>query len=359
MKKKSNKIKEYILYYIGNIFFKMVYIDDKEIINNEGEEEYIDGGYELRHRYISSVIFPILFLPLSVIKYIAIFISFILNSFFSIFKLYQSRIISDKKILSKKEKKYELTDEVIEHNGHTLHRIKSLKDFNFGKTHWVHKGDLGGFIESEKNLSQDGDCWVDDDAKVYQNAYIMDNACIIDNAEIFGDTWVFDNAIISDYAKIYDKAKIDDDAKIGGYAWVFGESKVSDNAIVCGKAKIYGKAWIYGDAMVYAEAEVYDKAWVFDKAKVSGHSKVFENANICGKAEISGDAMVKELSDYMLFKNNWSSGRYFTWTMSNNMWTVGCFYGTGEKLIEKAYKDSEESGKKYEETVNYVKKLNK
>ena len=28
------------------------------------------------------------------------------------------------------EKKYELTDEVIEHNGHTLHRIKSLKDFN-------------------------------------------------------------------------------------------------------------------------------------------------------------------------------------------------------------------------------------
>lgn len=23
------------------------------------------------------------------------------------------------------------------------------------------------------------------------------------------------------------------------------------------------------------------------------------------------------------------------------MWSVGCFYGTGEELIEKAYKDSE------------------
>ena len=30
------------------------------------------------------------------------------------------------------------------------------------------------------------------------------------------------------------------------------------------------------------------------------------------------------------------------------MWRVGCFYGTGEELIAKAYKDSEKSGKSYE-----------
>ncbi|EJF84065.1 hypothetical protein MCU_00733 [Bartonella elizabethae Re6043vi] len=38
------------------------------------------------------------------------------------------------------EKKYELTDETIEVDGHTLHRIRALKDFGDLKT-----GDLGGF----------------------------------------------------------------------------------------------------------------------------------------------------------------------------------------------------------------------
>ena len=39
---------------------------------------------------------------------------------------------------------------------------------------------------------------------------------------------------------------------------------------------------------------------------------------------------------------------------SNNMWKVGCFYGTGEQLINKAYGDSELSGKEYERVVKYV-----
>ena len=39
------------------------------------------------------------------------------------------------------------------------------------------------------------------------------------------------------------------------------------------------------------------------------------------------------------------------------MWRVGCFYGTGEELIKKAYKDSEISGREYERVVNYVESL--
>ena len=42
-------------------------------------------------------------------------------------------------------KKYELTSEVIEYKGHTLHRIKALK--NFGS---VKEGQFGGWIENEK-----------------------------------------------------------------------------------------------------------------------------------------------------------------------------------------------------------------
>lgn len=76
-----------------------------------------------------------------------------------------------------------------------------------------------------------------------------------------------------------------------------------------------------------------------------GDAWVYGNAKVCGNA------------DYIVLKNNWSSGRYFTYTLSNNMWKVGCFFGTGEELIKKAYEDSEISGKCYEASVRYVEEL--
>ena len=56
-------------------------------------------------------------------------------------------------------KKYRLTDDTTHENGKTLYRIEALKSFNDG---WVKKGEKGGYIEKEDNLSQDGDCWVYD-----------------------------------------------------------------------------------------------------------------------------------------------------------------------------------------------------
>ena len=39
------------------------------------------------------------------------------------------------------------------------------------------------------------------------------------------------------------------------------------------------------------------------------------------------------------------------------MWRVGCFYGTGEELIAKAYEVSELSGREYERIVGYVESI--
>lgn len=104
-------------------------------------------------------------------------------------------------------------------------------------------------------------------------------------------------------------------------------------------------AWVYGNA------KVYGNAFVCDYVKVCG------DADVYGKAEVRGDAKVYKNSDYIVFKNWWSSGRYFTWTRSNKMWKVGCFYGNGEELIKKAYADSEESGREYERVVRYVENI--
>ena len=92
-------------------------------------------------------------------------------------------------------------------------------------------------------------------------------------------------------------------------------------------------------------------------AEVWGNAKVSGDAIVYGNAKVSGDAIVWGNSDYIVFKNWWSSGRYFTWTRSNNMWSVGCFYGTGEELIKKAYADSEKSGREYERVVRFVESI--
>lgn len=46
----------------------------------------------------------------------------------------------------------------------TLYQIEALKDFSDVKS-----GDLGGWIEKESNLSQEGNCWVSGNAMVYGN----------------------------------------------------------------------------------------------------------------------------------------------------------------------------------------------
>ena len=223
------------------------------------------------------------------------------------------------------EKKFKLTDEILVVNGKTLYRIKALKDFSD-----VKKGDKGGFVEKEINLSQYGDCWVYDDAMAY------------DNAEIYGDAVVRNNAKVWMDAKVSGNAKVYYNAKVYGNAMVFGHAIILDGAEVYDYTKVFGYAEVFGDADVYGYAKVLDFA------------EVYGDAAVCGETRICSDAAVCADSDYILFKNWWSSGRFFTWTKSNNMWKVGCFYGTGEELVEKAYKDSEISGREYERVVKYV-----
>lgn len=212
-------------------------------------------------------------------------------------------------------KKFELIkNDYISLDGHTLYRIRALIDFGEVKT-----GDLGGYIGKEENLSQEGNAWV------------YDKACVFGNAKICRDAQVFDNALV------YDDAYISDNARVYGNAKVYGDAYVCDNA------------WVFDNAKVCGEAIV--RSCVYDNAKVYGNACVF------GYTEIGGDAVVAERDGYIVFKNSWSSGRYFTYTKSNKMWKVGCFYGTGEELVKKAYKDSEKSGKHYELYVNLVREM--
>ena len=76
-------------------------------------------------------------------------------------------------------KKYRLTEETTKVGNRTLYRIQALRDFGN-----VTKGDIGGYIESEKNLSQDGNAWVYGNARVYGDARVSGNAQVSGDADI-------------------------------------------------------------------------------------------------------------------------------------------------------------------------------
>ena len=95
-------------------------------------------------------------------------------------------------------KKYELTSETKIVFGHILYRIKALSSFGY-----VSAGDLGGFLESEKNLSQNGNAWVSGNARVYGNAEVSGNAEVYGNARVYGSAWVSGNAEVSKIGSIF------------------------------------------------------------------------------------------------------------------------------------------------------------
>lgn len=69
-------------------------------------------------------------------------------------------------------KKFELTKNyVVNEFGTKLYQIKCTKTFKYAK-----EGELGGYIEKEENLSQEGNAWVLGNALVYDNARVSGDA---------------------------------------------------------------------------------------------------------------------------------------------------------------------------------------
>lgn len=198
------------------------------------------------------------------------------------------------------EKKYEITPnkrvEIIDGTSITTRQIRACR--NFGH---VKKGDIGGYIDSEENLSHEGDCWIHDNAMALQNARVMGGAQVFDNAMICGDAMVGGNAQINEYARISDHALVTKHADISGHAEVKGYTKVSgfatvsgmacvtsqsrikDHAFICGSAHIDGNALITGDSYI-EDAIVRD-------ACIKGNARI-DNSRITNDVVISGDAII-------------------------------------------------------------------
>ena len=195
------------------------------------------------------------------------------------------------------EKKYEITKEtmkVIGNNGKkTLHRIKALKDFGN-----VKKGDFGGFVENESNLSQEGDCWIFDNAICCGNAIVYENAIVGENA------MVHENASIRGSAKVYGNTTISGNTRIRGYSRILGSAKVygnttiSGNTIIGDNSRIYGNAVIYGNSKILGRSKIFGNA-ILENVESSDYARIYGDVNISDNIDICDDANIKNNKSFL------------------------------------------------------------
>lgn len=160
------------------------------------------------------------------------------------------------------EKKYELLDETIKKSGVAMHRIRALRDVNS----WVKKDSLGGFVESESNLSHDGECWVG------PNAYVNRGAVISENAEVRA------GAIVTGKAKVYGNAEVwGEHTWVGNNAQVFDNAKVGGGVVVTGNAKVHGNSELVGYVKIDGVMDISQKKAIEESIVYKPYKRLFNN----------------------------------------------------------------------------------
>ena len=122
-----------------------------------------------------------------------------------------------------------LHDSII-HHGRILYRIRALR--NLPKT-GIRAGTLGGYVAGYSNLDLwNGDAWIADDAKAFDESRVEGDALIKGHAQIFGDAIARDKAVMAGHAlakhrailcdncALIDVASAEGDVLIGGHATV-------------------------------------------------------------------------------------------------------------------------------------------
>lgn len=160
-----------------------------------------------------------------------------------------------------------------------LYCIEACKEFECGGE-MIHIGDKGGYIESEDNLSQNGNCWVFPFSVVYgTKARILNNACIMDHS-IVDDSTICDNSIITMYTTISNNSLIENSIIYGMV--VINDSWICDNTIITGRDFISRKFTKINSSIISNNARIY--GGIFKEIFIEGSYSICNNKHIFTKA---------------------------------------------------------------------------
>ena len=196
--------------------------------------------------------------------------------------------------------KYKLTDETKIVNGITLHRIVATKNFDNVKV-----GDKGGFVESIRNLSDSFNSWISDNACVFGNAYVLENAQVSGNAMVYGNARVAGSATVTCNAQVYDNAKVIGSAYIAGNAKLFESAVLNYNAILHGNACVKGNAFVGENVVVEGNAKIYGNATINDILIYRVRTRnVNEPVYITDNVEIGGETYISSRNENPIYIHN-------------------------------------------------------
>lgn len=159
----------------------------------------------------------------------------------------------------------------------TVYRVIALVDI---PRHGVKAGDVGGYVDHKKVLSQHGDCWIGDNAFALDKSSVTADAVVKENA-VVSDTTVAGNAAIYGNAKVFEMPGTKKSRVIGS-AKVYGDAQVVSSSI-----NDYSKIY---EAAVVTGATLTEYSEIFGYAKIMGPGVSIENSHIYGYAEIHSNA---------------------------------------------------------------------
>lgn len=179
-------------------------------------------------------------------------------------------------------KTYELLKhDTISFDGRTLYRIRALVDYYHNDA--VGKGQLGGYIETEENLTEWG--WVLENAKVYNRGLVCGTSLVDGRTVVAESAVVRDNAVITGDVKLMGSSCVKDNAQISGNAILCGDSVAGGDCVITDNAKISGMARIVGNAFLGGDVEI--------------NGNVFIDGNVF----LIGDAYIQKQNDFILLAN--------------------------------------------------------
>ena len=137
------------------------------------------------------------------------------------------------------QKKYEITE--ITHPKYPwLHRTRARCQVN----EQVGPGALGGYVQTEDYLSQDGTCWIYDQAICCEEAVVEDDGRMFDGAVargsalISGDARMFERAVAEGNSSFF-SGELKEDARLSGNA-VVNRSDNGLSPLIGRKSNVYG-----------------------------------------------------------------------------------------------------------------------
>ena len=213
-------------------------------------------------------------------------------------------------------RKYEITDITIEFEERTLYRIRALKNFRNVKA-----GDLGGWVSGKHNLSQEGDCWIYDEAKC------------MDNARMYHNSAMYNNAVMCDFSEMHGCSEMHN------YSAMLDNSRMYNCSAMYDNSRMYNDSKMYNNSRMFDNSAMYNNAVMLDNSKMFENSRMYRDSRLKNKEKLCGKLVTKV--DRFIEINN-TGGRIVTGVLKDGkiLYNIGCQNEiTKEVFIDRIYND--------------------